>query len=32
MDDRQNSDFQRDDSPIPDNIPRPDGGQRSDSP
>ena len=32
MDDRQNSDFQRDDSPIPDNIPRPDGGHRSDSP
>lgn len=32
MDDRQNSDFQRDDSPIPDNIPRPDGGQRSNSP
>lgn len=32
MDDRQNSDFQRDDSPIPDNIPRPDSGQRSDSP
>lgn len=32
MDDWQNSDFQRDDSPIPDNIPRPDGGQRSDSP
>lgn len=29
MDDRQNSDFQRDDSPIPDNIPRPDGGQPS---
>lgn len=32
MDDRQNSDFQRDDSPIPDNILRPDGGQQSDSP
>lgn len=32
MDDRKNSDFQRDDSPIPDNIPRPDGGQRSNSP